>query len=194
MPQTTLVSVNLAQARPLMAGGRAVLSAIGKRSVSDTIVVKRLGLEGDEQADLSVHGGLDKALYAYASEHYAFWQEQRRERGVSLFDEVLPSGFMGENLTLQGLDFSEVWIGDELHLPDAVLCVTAPREPCFKFNAVMGYSGAARDMARSGFCGFYLSVRQAGSLQAGQLARLVPGRRAMRVAEVFASRMSKHLR
>ena len=189
-----LVSVNVGGARPLAAGGRTVLSAIGKRAVDGVVAVGRLGLAGDEQADPSVHGGLDKAVYAYPVQHLAFWQSQRREHVPDLFDDAVGPGTVGENLTLEGVLETDLWIGDELHFPDAVLCVSAPREPCFKFNAVMGFAGAARAMARSGHCGFYLSVLQSGSVQAGQSFELVAGRRAMTVAEVFASRMGKHLR
>ena len=98
-----LLSVNLGQARPLLTGGRKILTAIGKRAVEGPVAVKRLGLNGDEQADLSVHGGLDKAVYAYPAEHYDFWRQQRKANGVSMFDEVLPPGFVGENLTISGL-------------------------------------------------------------------------------------------
>jgi len=156
--------------------------------------VARLGLAGDEQADLSVHGGLDKAVYAYPAEHLAFWQAKRLEHSVSLWDEALPSGFVGENLSLQGLLEAQVWVGDELHFPDCVLRVTAPREPCYKFNAVMGYPQAARDMMLAGCCGFYLAVKQGGTIEAGQCCTLVPGQRGLSIAEAFQARRIKHLR
>ncbi|BDT68179.1 protein YiiM [Comamonadaceae bacterium OS-1] len=165
-----------------MAGGRRVLSGIGKHAVTGPVAVGPLGLAGDEQADLSVHGGLDKAVYAYPGAHYAFWQAQRQAQGVSLFDEDLPPGFMGENLTLHGLLEAEVWVGDTLHFPDCSLRVTEPRQPCFKFNAVMGYGGAARDMLRSGACGFYLAVVGPGSIAAGQTFTLEPGGRHLPIA------------
>jgi MOSC domain-containing protein YiiM len=187
-------SVNLGAARPLMASGRRVLSGIGKRAVAGPVAVGRLGLAGDEQADLSVHGGLDKAVYAYPAEHAAFWQARRREHGVSLFDEALPPGFAGENLTLQGLLEPQVWVGDELHFPNCVLRVTAPREPCFKFNAVMGYPQAARDMVLAGCCGFYLAVDEPGTIAAGQAFTLVPGRRALSIPQASAAKRIKHLR
>ncbi len=187
-------SVNVGVAGPLMAGGRRVLSGIGKQAVAGTVAVGRLGLAGDEQADLSVHGGLDKAVYAYPAEHAAFWQARRQEHGVSLFHEVLPPGFWGENLSLEGLVESQVWVGDELHFPDCVLRVTAPREPCYKFNAVMGYPQAARDMVLAGCCGFYLAVSQPGTIAAGQPFTLVPGRRALDLPQAFAARRFKHLR
>lgn len=138
--------------------------------------------------------GLDKAVYAYPVEHLPFWQKQRREAGVSLFDEALPPGFMGENLSIEGLLEHEVWIGDELHFPGCVLRVTAPREPCFKFNAVMGLNQAGKLMMEHLCSGFYLAVAQAGSLEAGQPFRLVPGRRGLRVSEAFAAKRLKHLR
>lgn len=178
----------------MRAGGREVLSGIGKTSVPGPVAVSPLGLAGDEQADLSVHGGLDKAVYAYPSEHMARWQQLRRDRGVDLFDEPLPPGFMGENLTLQGLLETEVWVGDELHFPNCVLRVTAPREPCFKFNAVMGTTDAGRHMAESGACGFYLAVVQAGHIQAGEAFRVQRGTQGLRVSEAFAARRAKHRR
>ena len=189
-----LLSVNLGQARPLLTGGRKILTAIGKRAVEGPVAVKRLGLNGDEQADLSVHGGLDKAVYAYPAEHYDFWRQQRQANGVSMFDEALPPGFVGENLTISGLLEHEVWIGDELHFPDCVLRVTAPREPCFKFNAVMGYKQAAKDMAVAGCCGFYLAVDTVGTIQSGQSVELVPGRRGVSIAQSFAAKWAKHAR
>lgn len=175
-------------------GGRHILTAIGKSSVSGPVPVGRLGLNGDEQADLSVHGGLDKAVYAYPVEHYPYWQNARRERGVSLFDELLPPGFMGENLSIEGLLESHVWIGDELHFPGCVLRVTAPREPCYKFSTVVGLPDAGRLMVERACPGFYLAVVQAGPVEAGQVFTLVPGRRGLSVAEAFAARRAKHLR
>lgn len=189
-----LRSVNVGAARPLLAGGRRFLSGIGKQAVTGPVAVGRLGLAGDEQADLSVHGGLDKAVYAYPAEHAAFWQARRREHGVSLFDELLPPGFVGENLSLEGMLEPQVWVGDELHFPACVLRVTAPREPCFKFNAVMGYAQAARDMSLAGCCGFYLAVDVPGSIAAGQTFTLVPGRRALGIPQAFAAKRVKHLR
>lgn len=189
-----LLSVQTGRAQPLQAGGRTVLSAIGKRPVDGPVAVAPLGLAGDEQADPDVHGGLDKAVYAYPSEHLPFWQALRRERGASLFDESLPPGFMGENLSLEGLLEHEVWIGDELHFPDCVLRVSAPREPCFKFTAVMGLPDAGRVMMERLCCGWYLRVAQPGSIAAGQGFRLVPGVRGLRVSEAFAAKRIKHLR
>jgi MOSC domain-containing protein YiiM len=190
-----LRSINLGTAQPLLAGGRKVLSGIGKRTVGDTAVaVSRMGLTGDEVADLSVHGGLDKAVYAYPQEHYAYWQAQRREHGVSLFDEALPAGFMGENLTISGLLERDVYVGDVLQFANVALRVAAPREPCFKFNAVMGFALAAKLMVLERRCGFYLSVDSPGTLTAGESFSLVPGRRAMSIAQAMDGKRAKHLR
>jgi len=189
-----LLSLNLGTIRPLTIDGRKFMTAIGKSPVAGVVQVGRLGLAGDEQSDLSVHGGLDKAVYAYPAQHYAGWQAQRRARAVSLFDETLPPGFMGENLTLQGLDEQQVWVGDELHFPDCVLRVTEPRQPCFKFNAVMGYAQAAKDMVSTGHSGWYLAVDQPGTLQAGQPFELRPGSRNLSIAQALAGKRLKHLR
>lgn len=193
-PALRLLSVNVGRCQRLRAGERSVLSGIGKKAVTDCINIGRLGLDGDEQADLSLHGGLEKAVYAYPAVHYAFWQAQRREWGVSLFDEALPPGFVGENLTVDGLLEHEVFVGDRLHFPDCVLRVTAPREPCFKFNTVMGFAQAGRAMALAGCCGYYLAVDQPGTIQAGQSAWLEPGRRGLGIAQAFAGKFAQHAR
>lgn len=195
MPPCLLVHhVNVGTARPLRIGERRILTAIGKTPVAEPVRVGRLGLDGDEQADLCVHGGLDKAVYAYPAVHYAFWQAQRRERGVSLFDEVLAPGFMGENLTVEGLLEHEVFVGDRLHFPDCVLRITAPREPCYKFTAVMGFAQAGRAMALAGNCGYYLAVEEPGTIAAGQAAWLQPGQRGLSIAQALAGKWAKHAR
>ena len=189
-----VLSVNCGAVRPLQAAGRVVLSGIGKQPVAGPVGVQKLGLAGDEQADLSVHGGLDKAVYAYPAEHLPLWQRLRRERGVDLFDDPLPPGFMGENLTIEGLLETRIWIGDELHFPGCVLRVTAPREPCFKFNAVMGLRDAGKLMMEHGCSGFYLSVVQSGQIEAGQSFSVQRGTQGLRVSEAFAAKRIKHLR
>jgi MOSC domain-containing protein YiiM len=192
MPQ--LLSVQIGRARKVQIGGRSVLSAMGKQAVAGRLPVLPLGLMGDEQADLSVHGGLEKAVYAYPSEHYAYWQAARREAGLSQIDDSLPHGSLGENLTLQGLLETDVWAGDLLRFPNCDLRVTLPREPCYKFNAAMGFARASRLMAQSGFCGFYLAVERPGTLQAGEAFEVVAGRRGVSNPTLFAAKMSKHLR
>ncbi|HYD97022.1 MAG TPA: MOSC domain-containing protein [Noviherbaspirillum sp.] len=184
-----LVSVNVATAGELFIpqSGRArrIVTGIHKQPVPGPVQVNRLGLDGDEQADLTVHGGLNKAVYAYPSEHYAFWATQRL--AALKREEPLPWGMMGENLTLQGIAESAVWVGDRLQIggPGGVLLeVTEPRQPCFKFNAKMGFSHAAKMMLQAGCSGFYLRVVETGMLQAGDAVVLLPGPRQTSIAQI----------
>ena len=188
-----LIGVQAAKVLKVMINGRLVPSAMHKVAQTGALVVGPLGLAVDEQADLSVHGGLEKAVYAYPSEHYAFWRQERTLAGLGGIDDRLAFGSLGENLTLQGLLETDVWVDDELHFPNCRLRVTQPREPCFKFNASMGFNTASKRMAQSGFCGFYLAVDQAGTLQAGEGFDLVPGPRQVSIPERFASKLFKHL-
>jgi len=192
MPQ--LLSLQIAQARRVQISGRAILTAIHKQPVTQAVQVMPLGLSGDEQADLSVHGGLDKAVYAYPSEHYPFWREARAQAGVSGIDEALPFGSVGENLTLQGVLETDVWVGDVLKFAQCELRVTQPREPCYKFNAAMGFNTAAKVMAQQSCCGFYLAVDQAGLISAGEPFELLPGPRRLGIPEMFKAKMFKHMR
>jgi MOSC domain-containing protein YiiM len=184
-------SVNLSLARRVDINGRAVMTAIGKRGVAGSVAVNPMGLAGDEQADLTVHGGLSKAVYAYPREHYGFWQTVRAQAKVSLWDEALPPGFMGENLTLSGLLESDVFIGDVLRFSNCQLAVSEPRYPCFKFNAAMGFKHASQLMAANAWCGFYLAVRVPGSIQAGEAFEVLPGPREVGITELFRARMNK---
>jgi MOSC domain-containing protein YiiM len=114
----------------------------------------------------------------------------RAQARVSLWEDVLPPGSLGENLLLEGLTERDLWIGDELRFPGCTLAVSEPRSPCFKFNAAMGFAQASRLMVQSGFCGAYLAVRVPGSIAAGQPFELVPGPREVGVTELFRSRHS----
>jgi MOSC domain-containing protein YiiM len=186
-----LLSLNVARATPVSINGRKVMTAIGKRPVEGAHAVAALGIDGDEQADLSVHGGPHKAVYAYPSQHYAFWQTVRAQAGVSLWDEPLPPGSLGENLTLTGIVESEVWVGDVLRFPGCTLAVSEPRYPCFKFNAAMGFKHAAKLMADSAWCGWYLAVREAGAIAAGDEFTVIAGPREVGIVELFRARMSR---
>ncbi len=188
-----VLSIQTGQVRPLRVGERKLMSAIGKTPVTGPVELGPLGLEGDEQADLSVHGGLSKAVYALPSEHLLWWQAQRQARGATMFEENLPPGYLGENLSLQGVLEADLFIGDSLDFGDVVLRVTQPREPCGKFNAVMGYALAAKDMVQSGRCGFYLAVDQPGRLQAGASFEVIPGPRSISVAQALLHKARKHL-
>jgi MOSC domain-containing protein YiiM len=189
-----LLSLHVAAARRVTINGRSLLTAIHKMPVTEAIAVLPLGLAGDEQADLSVHGGLEKAVYAYPSEHYPFWRDARTKAGLTEIDNALPWGSMGENLSLSGLREADVWVGDVLKFANCALRVTQPREPCFKFNAAMGFNTASKLMAQQGYCGFYLAVEEPGSLQAGESFELMAGPRRLGIPEGFKAKMFKHLR
>jgi MOSC domain-containing protein YiiM len=190
----TLLAIQIGQVRPLMVGGRKLVSAIGKTTVSGPIEVGLLGLAGDEQADLSVHGGLSKAVYALPSEHLSWWQAQRQFRGATMFEEALDPGYLGENLSLQGVLEQDLFVGDRLDFGDVVLRVTQPREPCGKFNAVMGYAQAAKDMVQSGRCGFYLAVDHPGRLRSGVSFQIIPGQQSVSISQALQHKAWKHLR
>ena len=189
--QGKLLSVNVARAQNRLIGGRNVLTGIGKRPAAGPVEVGGLGLAGDEQADLSVHGGLSKAVYAYPTEHYPFWQTVRAQAGAAEWNAPLAPGSLGENLTISGLVESKAWIGDVLRFPNCELAVSEPRMPCFKLNSALGFDHAARLMLKSGWCGFYLSVRSAGTLAAADPFDLIAGPREVGIAELFRARADR---
>lgn len=189
-----VLAISVGTAMPLVvagAGAEAIVpSAIRKHPFSTllhpiAVQVHALGLAGDEQADLSVHGGLDKAVYAYPVEHYPFWTAQR---AAARHAAPLVHGALGENLTLAGLTEDQIWIGDRLHVGSALLEVTEPRQPCYKFNAVMGFPHASKQMMQAGCTGFYLKVVEEGEVCAGDALALVPGPRDVSLANVNAWR------
>ncbi len=187
-----ILSVNVSLAREIGVDGRGVMSGIGKRSVEGSVGVRMLGLEGDEQADLSVHGGLSKAVYAYPSEHYAFWQTVRAQARVSAWEAPLPQRLPGrEPDTLPACSNRRPGLATCCVSPTAISAISEPRFPCFKFNAVMGFNQAAKLMSKNGWCGFYLAVRKPGTLRAGERFTLVPGPREVGIAELFRSRISR---
>jgi len=163
-------------------GIRRVPSAFDKRPVAGAVRITRMGVRGDEQANRTVHGGIDKAVYAYPFEHYAFWQERRGTH--TPHTDALAYGAMAENLTITGLQEDAVWIGDFLQIGDVLLEVTEPREPCFKFTIRMGFAAAAKRMLQSGYTGFYLKVVREGMVQAGDAITLIAGPRTETVAAV----------
>ncbi len=184
-----IISVNVATVVPVQIDGRSVATAIAKRPLDGAVAVRPLGLAGDEQADLTVHGGIDKAVYAYSSAHYAFWQTVRAQARAAAPAAALPDGSMGENLTLDDLDEAALWIGDRLVMPGCTLAVSAPRFPCFKFAAAMGFAQAPKLMVQSGYCGAYLAVIEPGQVCAGDEVALQPGAREVNLRELFKARM-----
>lgn len=192
-----ILSIHLGRVQPVQIGALRIMSAFAKTAHSGPLAVGRLGLAGDEQADPCVHGGLAKAVYAYPSEHAAFWQQARAQLGLP--ERAMGGGAVGENLSMQGLLETDLWLGDLLIAPvregqQVVLCVTQARQPCDKFNHFMGWPHAARAMAQSGRCGVYLSVLQTGWIAAGDALRLQPGPRQTRLLEQFRTQLHRIVR
>ncbi len=191
MSRPQVLQVCTGRALPLKTDGGTVLSGIRKMAVAGPVAVRPLGLQGDEQADLSVHGGLSKAVYSYPVEHLPFWQTVLAQGGAQAWGDTVPPGLFGENLLLQGLLETDMWVGDRLALPNCVLAVSEPRFPCFKFNAATGFKHAVKMMVQSGYCGSYLAVLVPGELQAGDPIDLQPGPREVNIRELFVSRVRR---
>jgi MOSC domain-containing protein YiiM len=190
-PELHVVHVCAGRVRPVSVAGRRVATAIAKTPLPGRVAVGPLGIAGDEQADLTRHGGLSKAVYAYPQAHLAFWQTVRAQARQALWDEPVPPGLFGENLLVAGIREHELWIGDRLVGPDATFVVSEPRMPCFKFDAAMGFSQAGKLMTESGFCGSYLAVLHAGSVAAGDVLQLEPGPREVNLRELFRARTGR---
>lgn len=155
-----ILSISVGRPREVDWRGKAVQTSIFKTPVPGRVRVARLNIQGDEQSDLSVHGGPDKAVYAYPAEHYAFWKRELPEMDF-------PWGAFGENLTTEGLLESEVHIGDRFKAGSAEFVVTQPRMPCFKLGIRFGRPDMVKRFLRSGRTGFYLAVLQEGEVGAG---------------------------
>jgi len=190
-PVGKILNINAGKVAPLFVKEgettHRVVSGIRKQAIELSVQVGPLGIAGDEQADLSVHGGLDKAVYLYPHEHYAFWRDAR-ERMLKQQSELLP-GAMGENLTTTGLLETDLWVGDRLQIGEVILEVTEPRSPCYKFGAVMGYAQALKHMLQSGYTGVYLKVIQTGELHTDESIMLLPGRRETSIAQINDRRL-----
>lgn len=175
-----LLSVNGGLPRDVESRGRIVQTSIWKSPREGRVRVNRLNVEGDQQSDLSVHGGIDKAVYVYPSEHYELW---RRE----LPGMDIPWGAFGENFTIEGLLESDVRIGDRLTIGSAQFEVTQPRLPCYKLGIRFGRDDMIKRFLLSGRSGFYLAVLREGEIGAGDAIALEPGHTgAPTVAEVAA--------
>ncbi len=165
MSDGCIVAVHVGRIAPL--GPDRVPSAFIKRSVAGSVEVKRLGLVGDEQADLRVHGGLDKAVYGYAVGHYAAWRQEYPNH-----DALLGPGAFGENLAIDGLNEADLCVGDVHAIGSALLQVCQPRQPCFKFALRFEDTALPRAMTRNGRSGWYYRVVREGSLMPGDAVTL----------------------
>jgi MOSC domain-containing protein YiiM len=161
-----IVSLNVGRPRLVMSRGEAVSTGIYKEPVAERVMLRTLNLDGDRQADLSVHGGPTKAAYVYPSEHYAYWRAE-------LPEVELPWGMFGENFTTEGLREEAVNIGDKLKVGEAVVMVTEPRLPCYKLGIKFGRSDIIKRFLVSERTGFYLAVLREGEVGAGDLFELV---------------------
>lgn len=161
-----LISINIGLPRTVTWQGKPVITGIFKEPVSGPVVLRTLNLEGDRQADLAVHGGVDKAVYVYPVEHYDYWRAQ-------LPDTPLPWGSFGENFTSQGLLEDEVNIGDRFRIGTAEVMVTQPRLPCYKLGVKFGRADMVKRFLSSRRTGFYLAVLKEGQVTAGDAIELL---------------------
>lgn len=161
-----VLSVNCSLPQTVIINGEPVLTGINKEPATAPVEVRPLGLAGDGQADLSVHGGPFQALYAYPVEHYTHWEQH-------LSCPPLVHGSFGENLTLTGLLETDVCIGDIHRYGEVELQVTGPRIPCFKLGNRLNSPGILKPFLQSGYCGFYYRVIKEGALSAGQTIEIV---------------------
>src|ERR671913_154513 len=163
-----ILSICVGRPREVVCRGKRVRTSIFKERVAGAVRARTLNLDGDEQSDLSVHGGRDKAVYVYPSEHYSYWRAQLP--GVEF-----PWGAFGENLTSEGLSETGVHIGDLVSIGAAEFVVTQPRLPCFKLGIRFGRLDMVKSFQRSGRTGFYLAVLREGIIAADDDVRLVAG-------------------
>lgn len=161
-----LLSLNIARPYLVVYRGATINTGIFKKPVSGRITLRTLNLDGDRQADLSVHGGSYKAVYGYPFEHYEYWRKE-------LPDANLPSGGFGENFTTEGLSEDELHIGDRFRIGSATVMVRQPRMPCYKLAAKFQRDDMIEKFLISGRSGFYFSVEQEGEVEAGDAFELV---------------------
>ena len=170
-----LISVNVAEPKVIIADGQRIKTAIFKKPVEGPVRVTALNLEGDRQADLTVHGGPDKAVYAYSWQNTTYWRRELQR------DDLGPGTF-GENLTVDGLTDEEIGIGDVLEVGTAHFLVTQPRIPCFKLAIALGLPEFPKLFHRAGRNGFYLRVLQEGLVAAGNSVRKTAAEHGNRMA------------
>jgi MOSC domain-containing protein YiiM len=162
----SVVSVNVGLPRKVIWKGKTISTGIFKQPVQGRVAVRRLNLDGDRQANLTVHGGPDKAIYAYPAEYYHFWREE-------FPDKELPWAMFGENVTVEGLLDDTVHIGDRFRMGSAEVMVTQPRVPCYKLGIKFGRDDIIKRFLASGFTGFYFAVLEEGEVAAGDAITLI---------------------
>jgi len=161
-----VLSLNVGLPRRVLFNGQTITTAIFKDPVKGPIMLRKLNLDGDKQADLTVHGGLDKALYSYPAEHYDFWRKQ--------FPNMdLMWGMFGENFTTEGLLEDAVNVGDQFQIGSAKLVATQPRMPCYKLGVRFGRMDVIRKFMTSGRPGIYFKVLTEGEIKTGDKIKLI---------------------
>jgi len=161
-----LISLNVGLSRQVNFRGEVVNTGIFKEPIQGRVKLRKLNLDGDKQADLTVHGGIDKAVYSYAKEHYEFWRKD-------LQDMSLPWGMFGENFTTEGLFEESVNIGDKFQIGTARVIATQPRMPCYKLGVKFGRMDIIKRFLASGLTGIYFKVLQEGEVAAGDEIKLI---------------------
>jgi len=161
-----LLSLNVGLPRQVRFQGELVTTGIFKKPVQGSVRLRKLNLEGDKQADLKVHGGVDKAVYAYAGEHYDYWRQE-------LPDMSLPWGMFGENFTTEGMFEESVNIGDQFQVGTAKVVATQPRMPCYKLGVKFGSMDMIKRFLASGLTGVYFKVMKEGELEQGDEIKLI---------------------
>lgn len=161
-----LISINVGRPQLVMRDGEAVSTAIFKQPIDGRVMLRTLNLDGDRQADLSVHGGPTKAVYVYPAEHYEFWRHELPEM-------ELPYGMFGENFTATGFSETSLNIGDQFQIGSALVMVTEPRMPCYKLGIRFGRTDIIRRFLVSERSGFYLAVLREGEVGIGDEFQLV---------------------
>ena len=175
-----LLSINVSKPKPIQYGGKTVQTGIFKEPVSGTVMLREKNIDGDGQGDLRVHGGTYKAIYGYPFEHYAHWQQ-------ALQRDDLTYGQFGENLTVEGLLETSVYIGDVFQIGSTVkLQITQPRVPCFKLAYKMGLPEFPKQFLESRRVGFYFRVLEEGEIAAGDaITRIEVASASMSVTEIL---------
>ena len=179
-----IISINVGLPRLVQRNGEVVSTGIFKEPVAGPVMMHTLNLDGDRQADLSVHGGPEKAVYLYPSEHYDFWKQE-------LPDMELPWGMFGENLTTTGLLETELNIGDKFRVGKAEVMITQPRMPCYKLGIRFGRTDIIKRFLMSERSGFYVSVLKEGEVDYGDEFNLIEkndsGVRVVDVTRLYSS-------
>jgi MOSC domain-containing protein YiiM len=176
-----ILSVNIGLPKEVTWQGKVVTTGIFKEPVNAPVMMRTLNLEGDRQADLTVHGGVTKAIYAYPSEHYGYWRTELP--GVDL-----PWGMFGENFTTEGLLEEAVYIGDRFRIGGTEVMATEPRMPCYKLGIKFGRADVIKRFLASRRTGFYFAVVRGGMVGAGDPIELI-GREQQKISVADITRL-----